>query len=213
MITRNNLGGNNLLESLDSDNYTFELHHTSDGDVDAVIISDRKGNKLLKKFRPEEEKKHINESYIIGIDISDDIATLTVGKQTIDSSMEIVNTITGPEAVKLYERFLGVNDQPSDKAYMAQPYYIGYTHYPPKPQHIVNNIVLNSIGDAEEVLYTLHDLLNKYGFVTLVDLYDMVGINGDFRDTKYGWKNLRNASWFKVRNGYKLNLPKPILLD
>ena len=69
-------------------------------------------------------------------------------------------------------------------------------------------IVLPDLGTAEKVLDTLIDYIEKYGFVSVDDLYDAVGITGgEFTDEKHGWDDLRAAKASRVREGYLLDLP------
>jgi hypothetical protein len=82
-----------------------------------------------------------------------------------------------------------------------------------RARHNFDDIILNSRIEAEEVISHLVDLTIDYGQATVADLYQLVGIDEDFTDRKYGWLNLRKASWVRTRDGYLLNLPKPILLD
>lgn len=76
-----------------------------------------------------------------------------------------------------------------------------------------DDIVLESRGEAEEVLERMDDLLDTYGLVSVADLYDLVGITGNYTDNKYGWTNLRTASVQRLRDGYLLKLPKALPLD
>lgn len=75
------------------------------------------------------------------------------------------------------------------------------------------DVILESRGEAEEVLDRMDDLLDNYGIVSVGDLYDLVGIQGNFTDNKYGWTNLRNAEVQRVRDGYMIKLPKAIPLN
>lgn len=69
-------------------------------------------------------------------------------------------------------------------------------------------ILLPSLGEAEKVLDTLLEYVEKYGFVSVMDLYDAVGITGgEFTDEKHGWDDLRTAKASRVREGYLLDLP------
>ena len=52
-----------------------------------------------------------------------------------------------------------------------------------------------------------------YGTVSVADLYDLVGISGNYTDNKYGWTNIRNAEPIRVRDGYMLKLPKALPLN
>ena len=77
-----------------------------------------------------------------------------------------------------------------------------------------NEIYLSSRGEADEVLNNLVDLVLDYRQATVADLYDLVGIQSNYTDTKYGWYDLSSASHSRMRNGeYILNLPRPVLLD
>ena len=68
-------------------------------------------------------------------------------------------------------------------------------------------------GEAEEVLSRLDELIEMYGLVRVADLYDLVGITGDYTDNKYGWKNIRNARVERTRDGYAIKLPRALLID
>lgn len=76
-----------------------------------------------------------------------------------------------------------------------------------------SDIVLDSRGDAEEVLDRLEESIKAYGMVSVADLYDLVGISGEFTDNKYGWYNLRGADVQRVNNGYWLKLPRAQALN
>jgi hypothetical protein len=83
-----------------------------------------------------------------------------------------------------------------------------------RARHNFDDIVFESRDDALDVRNNLVDLIEQYGEATVANLYDLVGITESFTDTKYGWKNLASSSVSKIgREGYVLNLPKPILLD
>lgn len=87
------------------------------------------------------------------------------------------------------------------------------TIYHSRSRHSFDDIILETREDAEEILTSLVDYIEDYGQATVSDLYDFLGKTGDFTDNKWGWDNLRTASVSRVREGYLLNLPKPIPLD
>lgn len=66
--------------------------------------------------------------------------------------------------------------------------------------------------DAEKVLARMYDLLDAYHMVTVGEFYGLVGITPEYTDEKWGWRNLRGASIQTVRDGYRINLPKPEVL-
>lgn len=76
-----------------------------------------------------------------------------------------------------------------------------------------DDIVLYSRGEAEEVLARMDELIDQYGIVSVADLYDLVGVTGNYTDNKYGWTNIRNAEPIRVRDGYMLRLPKALPIN
>lgn len=79
--------------------------------------------------------------------------------------------------------------------------------------HDFDEIILESRGEAEEVLDALYELLSKYDSASVSALYELTGISGNYTDDKWGWTSLQGASVSHVRNGYLINLPKPEPLD
>lgn len=76
-----------------------------------------------------------------------------------------------------------------------------------------DDIVLETRGEAEDVLSRMDELIDTYGVASVADLYDLVGITGNYTDNKYGWSNLRNAEPVRVRDGYMLKLPKALPIN
>jgi len=79
--------------------------------------------------------------------------------------------------------------------------------------HDLKEIILTTRPEANEVLDQMYILIDKYGQVTVTDLYELVGISSNFTDEKYGWTSLQGSDIERVRDGYLLDLPKPIVLD
>lgn len=99
--------------------------------------------------------------------------------------------------------------------------YVSYRDYSrkdrdrdrPRQRYTLDDIILDSRGEAEEVLDQMSALIENYGIVSVADLFDMVGITGQYTDNKYGWTNIRSAEAVRVRDGYVLKLPKPMPID
>ena len=72
------------------------------------------------------------------------------------------------------------------------------------------DVILETRGEAEEVLDQLVALIDRYQTVSVADLYDLVGIAKDYTSNKYGWTNLATADVVRVRDGYMLKLPRPV---
>ena len=75
-----------------------------------------------------------------------------------------------------------------------------------------NDYIIETRGEAEDVLYRMDDLIDTYGSVSVADFYDLLGVPGNYTDNKYGWKNLRDAKIEHVREGYTIRLPRAIPL-
>ncbi len=76
-----------------------------------------------------------------------------------------------------------------------------------------NEIILETRGEAEEILTRMDELIDTYGLVRVADLYDLVGVSGNYTDNKYGWTNIRNAKIVRVRDGYMIELPKALPIN
>lgn len=75
---------------------------------------------------------------------------------------------------------------------------------------IIDDIILDTRADAEDVIDNLIDYIDKYGVTTIADLYELIGKRAEYTDNDYGWKDLSTARVRPVREGYLLELPRPI---
>ena len=71
------------------------------------------------------------------------------------------------------------------------------------------DITFRSRVAADEALYNLRELVEDYEEAAVADLYDLVGITGDFQDHKWGWRDLDRARVIPVHGGYAIDLPRP----
>lgn len=69
-------------------------------------------------------------------------------------------------------------------------------------------IIFPSRGDAEAVRDQMDEVIARYGFVTVGDMYDMAGLPQPFTSQKYGWTSIVNSRIESVRDGYVIRLPK-----
>jgi hypothetical protein len=82
-----------------------------------------------------------------------------------------------------------------------------------RASHSFEDIVLATRAEAEEVIDRLFELSEKYGQATVGDLYELVGITGNYTDDRWGWNDLRGSGVTRVRNGYLLDIQKPEPLE
>lgn len=71
-----------------------------------------------------------------------------------------------------------------------------------------DDILFESRGEAEAVLDEMIEVIGKYGFVTVGDMYDMAQLSQPYTSNRYGWTNLSSAEVKRVSGGYILDLPK-----
>ena len=80
-----------------------------------------------------------------------------------------------------------------------------------------DDIFLDTREEAVLVLEELQSRIEDYDQATVADLYDAVGWDHDYTESKYGWYDLTDAKVIRVRGpegtGYSLSLPKAEVLD
>lgn len=77
-----------------------------------------------------------------------------------------------------------------------------------------DDITLETRAEAEEVLSRMSELIDTYGEVSVADLYDLVGVTGEYTDNRYGWTSINRAQVERTRDGrYLIALPKALPLD
>lgn len=77
----------------------------------------------------------------------------------------------------------------------------------------LDDILLATRAEAEHVLDRLYDLINEYESASVSDLYELLGITSQYTDDRWGWMDLRGSGVRRTRDGYLLDLPRPIPLD
>ena len=174
--------------------------------VTSGVVKTRKKNKLLGAFIADDidsVKNYIFVDVLIPAlkNIIADVVT-----NTIEMSLGIDggrNTRRGSSASKVSYR--GYYDEKRDRGTTQNTTRnTGYSY---------DDIVVATRGEAQEVLNRMDETIAAYGMVSVADLYDLVDINGNYTDNKYGWIDLRTADAVRVRDGYLLKLPKALPLQ
>ena len=88
-----------------------------------------------------------------------------------------------------------------------------YANSRTKTGYNYDDIILDNRGEAEDVLSRMNELISTYGVVSVADLYDLVGVTGNYTDNKYGWTDIRSAQVVRIRDGYLIKLPKALPLN
>lgn len=76
-----------------------------------------------------------------------------------------------------------------------------------------DDLVFASRGEAEAVRQQMEDVIDRYGLVTVADMYDMADLTAPYTASKYGWTSIRTAEVTRVKDGYILKLPKAGPID
>ena len=82
-----------------------------------------------------------------------------------------------------------------------------------KRTKIDTEIVFEHRNDALVALSNLEDIFDRYGVVSVGDLYDEAAIKCDYTCSRFGWRNyddIHNAKIIKVKGGYMIDLPEPV---
>ena len=76
-----------------------------------------------------------------------------------------------------------------------------------------DDILFTTRVEAEAAKQQMMDIIGRYGMVTVGDLYEMVNENAPYTAQKYGWMDVSGAETVRVRDGYKLKLPRAVPID
>ena len=77
-----------------------------------------------------------------------------------------------------------------------------------------DDIVFETRGDAELVITQMEEIISRYGFVSVSDLYDMADLTAPYTANKYGWTDVRTAEPVRARGGgYIIKLPRALPYD
>lgn len=73
----------------------------------------------------------------------------------------------------------------------------------------VDDLIFGMADEAHQVIDALCDRLERYGTVTVQDLYDLIGISAPRTAMYWGWQDLSEARVRKIRDGWLIELPRP----
>lgn len=89
-----------------------------------------------------------------------------------------------------------------------------YRDTQPRTRFDYDDIVYESRGEAEMVRSQMEEMIDRYGVVSVADMYDAAGLTAPYTANKYGWTSIRTAEPVRVRGGgYILKLPKAMPID
>lgn len=75
------------------------------------------------------------------------------------------------------------------------------------------NPIVEDKADAERVIRDLQDLIEAQEYATVADMYSMLGVKSEPTYNNYGWYKIGQAKPIPVKEGWVINLPKPVVLN
>jgi hypothetical protein len=116
------------------------------------------------------------------------------GVNLVPNNFTAYNRITSPSGVAPYQP----NNTLSPQA---------------RAHHNFDEIILATRPEALAVITRLQGLITTYGSCTVADMYAIMEITSEYTDNKYGWTSLQGADIVRIREGYLLDLPRPVQLS
>lgn len=172
-------------------------------------VRTRKKSKLATAFLSEDIsniKSYILMEIIVPSikNVITDVVTNSIEMLLHGDSGRTKRTGTGGSKVPYRKYYDDKNDNRRDYSATTTRTKTGYSFY---------EVIVSSKGEAEDVLSIMDERIAEYGVVSVADLYELVNIEGDYTDNKYGWTNLRSANSIRVAGGgYLIKLPKAMPL-
>lgn len=75
------------------------------------------------------------------------------------------------------------------------------------PQQILDDLILPTKFDADNVANKMYETVQQYGTVSLANLYELMGMTSLYTDNKFGWTDLDRMDVRPVRGGYLIVMP------
>lgn len=72
----------------------------------------------------------------------------------------------------------------------------------------MKRIFFATYEEARRMLSAMIEVRDRYGFVSIADVCDLIGMDSCYGNSKYGWTSLRGSSIKMTSGGYYLYLPK-----
>jgi hypothetical protein len=78
-----------------------------------------------------------------------------------------------------------------------------------------DEVIVDTRVEAEEILKALDDIIERYSYARVADLYELaqISVGNDYTLNNYGWSDIRAAKVVKVRDGWLIDMPRAIPLD
>lgn len=103
---------------------------------------------------------------------------------------------------------------PKNNSRVSYSYYYKNKNIRNKSGFVLEDILFGTESDALSVLSSMKEIIVNYGCVSIADYYDLAGLPSNvYTNTKYGWLDLKDAKVIDSMDGYKISLPKVLILN
>lgn len=76
----------------------------------------------------------------------------------------------------------------------------------------IGEYILSTRNEALDVQNALKEQILNYGYATIADYYDLIGVDPQHTDNEWGWSDLSYSQVRAVRGGFIINFPQPVAL-
>ena len=186
-------------------------------DEDAKVVRRKRtiGDRFKDMFLKDGKKRF--ETYVTEVlfpsaqDMLFDAATQALARAILGE--ERASKISSSTARTVTSRLVGNSPRgfvDYDRFAKKNPGFTGLSRVA-RAHHDFEEVILPSHRDAMRVIENMKDYADRYGAVSVGDLYDMIGEESTFADEKYGWtiEDLADARPRPVRSGFLLDMNKP----
>lgn len=135
-----------------------------------------------------------------------------VKKLACDAFHMVVDGLFGRTSAPRNNYWSGPSQTPSyNFPQYQQPYGNQYTQPTQQWRGVCDyeDIEFRTYEDAWNTLNSMKDAIATYGWISLNEYYERVGVSTPPTSTKFGWSDLSGVQIVPSPNGYTLTLPRP----
>lgn len=143
-----------------------------------------------------------------------DVLMPSIKKAVVDMVTDGVNMLLYGEVRT--KKKSGLSDLPSYRSYSKESKFRDERTRTRRCDY--DDLTVDSKSDALDVFSTMNEIIDRYGHVTIADLYDILGMVAPHTADHYGWDDVRRAEAVKIRNDegewvWLLKLPRAHPID
>lgn len=210
-----------------------DIKEVGPGEETEVQVEKVKKEAVVKR-KPKKYKKNLLERLVIGLigpdgipaigrKLNEDIVIPAVKNIIVDSFTSGINMAIFGTDQRREGRSGGYHGQAyggqryrqaAPKTNYSQSYTQPTQQAPmqtvPANRNAVPDYIIEVRTEAIDVLDGLRDQVMEYGYASVSDYYDLIGVQSAYTDESWGWDNLEHARIVTARGGYLIRFPELI---